>query len=136
MREELLPALSPYGFTCEGSSRATFHRRLTTEVYHLIAPDRFWYRQCYDIWIFAAHPSLCDFGSHFPDSLPILTGPASKLRVGHGVDVQGSTFSCANEMQLRAGLRNGAIPAVLSTALPYLDTIRCLEDLRAICQRD
>ena len=129
----LSPLLIPHGFTNENSKKATFHRQTDSHVYHIITP---WLvgrgGQWFDIKILAASP-LVDFSflESFPDNLGMPNDRLTGLEP-HGLVYDASHVFRGNKPEgLTRNFNNQARPAIEAHAIPYLDKIQTIEDLKS-----
>ena len=128
LRRMLGPLLISHGFTSEGSRQATFHRRVSDELFHAISCDLFAHRKAFDVIVCPCSPR---FGSweNFPDGLLVVSGSRGRLNVTAGVGSGASRFSCASPGALESSITKALLPALAEFALPYLEQFQALRDI-------
>ena len=128
MKKLLLPVLTPYGFVNTGSRKAVFYRQQTEDVYHIIAP---WLvgrgGQWFDLKVMVKSPTIdTDFAERFPDNF----GSACTL-TPNGLNLSDTHVFRGNKLEgLIRNFKNQAHPALIEHAIPALDQVKTLKDLR------
>lgn len=134
-RELLPPVLSPHGFTRTDSRKATFHRMTDHEVCHVIVP---WLvgrgGQWFDIRVLATSPLIdIDFADQFPDKFGMPFDRSTSLDPDSGMTESSNShvFRGNKAEGLLRNFERQAKPAIEKFAIPYLDNIQTLHDLRS-----
>lgn len=125
--------LIPHGFTNSGSKKATFHRQTDGEVYHIIVPWRVGRGgQWFDIKVLATSPLVdLSFSKSFPDNLGMPHDRLTGLELHGMVNSANHVFRGNKPEGLIRNFNNQAKPAIVEHAIPYLDKIQTLKDLRS-----
>src|SRR5262249_20383236 len=122
--------LEPAGFSCDASKFCTFYRRVAEDVYHFIRPVRSFRLPQYDLWVFPHSPKLeRRFLEKFPEELGPPTDVWCKLDPTEGVGLSQAWYWCRTEQGFLRDFRERVGPAMTKHALPFLDRIRCYEDM-------
>ena len=133
IKDSIGPYLESQGFTSERSRQATYHRKVSEELFHVIGIDLFRNRRTFDVYVCPCSPR---FGSwaNFPDGLPIVSGNKGRLHVTLGVGQGASRFSCVSELALEAAINKALLPSIEKFAVPYLEQFKCLADIAPILE--
>jgi hypothetical protein len=132
-RRAFEPVLRSHGFSCERSNHCTFYRRMPGDIYHFIVPDPLRRLPKYDVKVFAHSPRLeAAWDAKFPDALGIPTGSLSALHSRTGVGPNQELFFCRTEEGFIRDFEVRVRPALGIFALPYLDRLKSLADLRRL----
>ncbi|MCE9600580.1 MAG: hypothetical protein K8S54_21660 [Spirochaetia bacterium] len=127
--------LSAYGFSMEGSKAATSWRKLSPEVFHIIAPDTLLNGDYFDVTVTAVSPVVDPrILRTFPDKIGVLT--AKRFLGPRGVGIHQHKFNCRNEENFRRLYRTEVEPLLLSKGLPFLDGLRKVEDILPLISND
>jgi hypothetical protein len=130
IRTNFDPILLPHGFSCEGSKRCAYWRKISDDIFHIISPDALRRMERYDINVFATSPFIHEeFFDLIPDGLPYTNGGFGYLSPEEGVGRYQKLYFCANPDAFIRSFRRDTIPALVNFALPYLEKIKTMEDL-------
>ena len=126
--------LEPHGFSCADSKWCTFYRPLGNDLYHFIVPDRLRRLPKFDIHVFAHSPVLDpeNWETRFPDTVGFPTGSLSYLHSRTGVGPDQELYFCRTEEGLMRDFEGRVKPALITFALPFLDRIKSLPDLKRL----
>lgn len=120
--------LGPAGFSRARSKHCTYYRTTDGGLYHVIMPDLCDRGAWYDIKVFPTSPVLQPlFEESFPDGLEVTTDRWSYLSE-QGIGMTQGTFNCKNEANLRRRFSKTVAPLLKTVVLPYLDSLRTVED--------
>lgn len=133
--ELFAPVLEPHGFSAQGSKYCTFHRKLSADIYNVVIPDMGSRGVWFDVKVAPVSPKLDPlFESKFPDSIGMFT--PNLLSKYDGVGITQQQFNCKYEENLRRVFKNEVEPLLREKAIPYLDSIKNLEDLMPFIRHD
>lgn len=129
------PFLLKEGFSVEGSTGATWFKKINEELYWFVAFDLFVGKKAFDIKVFPGTPLLgADQWKDFPNQVGVPSGAGAELNAKLGVGHGGSTFSYANEAALKASVASAVLPALESYAIPYLSDFKTAKDIVPILE--
>ena len=130
IRANFDPILAPHGFSCEGSKRCVYWRKVSDEIYHIISPSALRRVDRYDINVYATSPLIEeDFFDKFPDWLPFTNGDVGYLSPERGVGDYQKLYFCGNPDAFMTSFQRDTAPALVEIAIPYLDRIQNMGDL-------
>jgi hypothetical protein len=130
---ELGSHLRDLGFSSEGSQYCTFHRKFSEEIYHFVIPDISTDGTWFDVRVFGHSPRIDPlFYERFPDSLGIPSGSVSFLHDLTGVGPDQKRYRCRTKDGLIRNVRTEVLPAIHTHAIPYLNKITSLRELRQV----
>ena len=130
IRANFDPILIPHGFSCEGSKRCVYWRKVSDEIYHIISPDALRALDRYDINVYATSPLIEEgFFDKFPDWVPYTNGDFGYLSPERGVGDYQKLYFCGNPDAFMTSFKRDTAPALLNIAIPYLDKLQTVEDL-------
>jgi hypothetical protein len=130
IRANFDPILTPHGFSCEGSKRCVYWRKVSDEIYHIISPDALRRVDRYDVVVYATSPVIEeDFFDKFPDWVPYTNGDVGYLSPERGVGDYQKLYFCGNPDAFMTSFKRDTAPALANIAVPYLDKIQTMEDL-------
>lgn len=122
------PILIPHGFSCEGSKRCVYWRKVSDEIFHLISPDLLRGGDRYDITVYVSSPLIYgDFWKNFPDWIPYTNGNNGYLSPEEGVADYQKLYFSRNQEAFESSFNRDASPALNKIAIPYLDRIQTIE---------
>jgi hypothetical protein len=123
-------SLTPLGFTCQGSSRCTFYRKLDNDVYHFVMPDIGSRGAWYDLKVFPHSPDIDPlFQQRFPDDLGIPTDSWCYLSESDGVSITQQHFHCKTEEGFRREFTKKVSQLFIRVGIPYLNRFESVEDV-------
>ena len=121
------PILIQHGFT---SSGATYHKRISDELYHFILFVVSKDRTTYTIWAYPSTPRLNPpEWTNFPEQNGNPLGYKAFLNAKSGIGNGASRFSCRTKEALVESLSNHALPAVEQHAITFLEQFQTLLDI-------
>ena len=121
------PILSQYGFTTIG---ATYHKRISDELYHFIEFVVSKDRTTYTIWVYPSSPRLNPpEWTNFPEQKGNPLGYKAFLNAKLGIGNGASRFSCRTKEALVESLSNHALLAVELHAITFLEQFQTLPDI-------
>ena len=132
--ELMKPLLSPYGFTNNTSKKSVFHRQVSDDIYHFIVP---WLMgrggTRFEIKVLATSPLIDPrFSDRFPDHLSMPDDRKTDLDPVKGVTFRASHTYRGNKKEgFVRNFNNQAKPAIIKYAIPHLDKIQTLKQLRS-----
>jgi len=122
--------LKPHGFSCAESRRATFYRKASDFVWHLVTPVRSVRLPKYDVWVFPHSPAIePSFVLKFPDHLSPATDVWCHLHPTEGIGLSQEWYSGRTEEGFVRNFDRFVAPALIEHAIPYLENIRELDQL-------
>ncbi len=137
VRKHVGATLEPYGFTCEKSRHSTFYRQASDEIYHVVFTELGGGGSWFHFEIVPVSSLIIpDFESNFPDDFGFPNGGRSRLHSRLGVGMDRTTFRCSKEEGFVRNYQGEAELALESIALPYLDKIQTLKELRPYVTAD
>ncbi|MGX5712591.1 hypothetical protein ACWKWJ_07825 [Sphingopyxis terrae subsp. ummariensis] len=130
IRTNFDPILAPHGFSCGGKTNVIYWRKLSTSIVHVIVVAAMQQNTRYQILVFGTSPVVEDeFETRFPNDLHIVNAPKCYLSPEDGVSDYQKLYFCGNPDAFMTSFKRDAAPALVNSAIPYLDKIQTIENL-------
>ena len=112
--------ISEFGFSPEGSKRATFWRKIPDDIYHIIMPSLNKGGIDFSVFVFPTSPIVQPrFEDKFPDDLGVVTH--SFLNEKTGIGPNATNFWCKYPDILDRQFEKRVRRLLIDKAIPYLD---------------
>jgi hypothetical protein len=130
IRASFDPILSPRGFSCDETANVVYWRKVESNIYHIVAVSALQQNTRYQIVVFGTSPVVdADFETRFPHDLHIVNAPACYLSQEEGVSDYQKLYFCGTLDAFKTSFERDAAPALINSAIPYLDKLETLQDL-------
>ncbi len=120
--------LEPFGFTSSLSKQCTFYRELPNGLFHIIAPNLGARGVDCNVMVYVTSTEISEnFEMKFPDEIG---SPSNRcyLNTDYGISSGGESFRCNKEEGFIRNFLKKIEPALKTHAIPFLDSIKYLDD--------